>query len=391
MRILRVVSDLYPSSVGGLGLHAHELSKAQASMGHEVTVLTTKVDNSPTIESRDGYQIIRLRPVFSPLGNAFLPTLPFQIANQRDSYDIIHAHSHLFFTTNICALMRKGSSTPLVITNHGIISASAPARLQSIYLNTIAKWTYAEADKIICYTDEDKRGLEKIGVSEDKIETIHNGIDIKLFSARPKRTLNNKILWAGRFVPGKGVNYLVDAFAEISNTFPELKLVLVGDGPSRESIREQISKLNLEQKVIIKDFVPNSGMVNLYRESDIFVLPSLHEGIPRTILEAMACGVPVVCTELPHLKKLVKSCGLTVPARDAQSLADAITSILLDEGQRKSMSLNGVKRINTHYSWDDTVARTINLYERIIANADESEHIHSINTIESNDISDEIT
>jgi glycosyltransferase involved in cell wall biosynthesis len=114
LKVLRVVSDLYPSVVGGIGLHAHEMSKGQVKYGCNVTVYTSKVEEEPTQEFIEGYKVVRFRPMVKIMGNPVNPTLLFKLIDTRTDFDIIHAHSHLFFSTNLCSLVRKIGSTPLV-------------------------------------------------------------------------------------------------------------------------------------------------------------------------------------------------------------------------------------------------------------------------------------
>lgn len=361
MKILRVASDLYPSVVGGVGLHAHEMSKWQAKMGHDVTVYTSNIDGRPQQEQLDGYEVVRFKPIVKSLGNAIMPNMLPELLKNEKEFDVIHAHSHLFFSTNLCSLVRKIKSTPLVITNHGLISQTAPQWVQMLYLPTVAKWTYDAADRVICYTEEDKLMLEDLGVDHSKIAVIHNGIDTDLFSpgGKGKNKEWKQILWVGRFTPGKGVEYLIDAFKMLLDDFPEAKLVMVGRGPMREVIEEKTVGLS---NVSIQDFVPNSELPNLYRDSDVFVLPSLYEGFPRTIMEAMACGVPIVCTDLPQFAEIVNDCGLVVPVGDSRGLASSIGEILSGESLSKRLGENGRKTAVKNYSWEDTVRKTINVY-----------------------------
>ncbi|NAS88601.1 glycosyltransferase family 1 protein [ANME-1 cluster archaeon AG-394-G21] len=365
MKILRVVSDLYPSIVGGLGLHAHEMSKEQARLGHDVTVYTSNIDERPTQEYKDGYRIQRFKPVIKIGGNSLMPLLFFKLFKTRNDFDIIHAHSHLFFSTNLCAFVRRLGSSPLVITNHGLISQTVPMWVHKIYIPTIAKWTFKSADRIICYTEKEKLMLKKLGIDSDKIAVIHNGTDTNMFSPCEKEKNSNQILWIGRFTPGKGVKYLIDAFNIILKEYSDFKLLMVGMGPLKENIEQKIQDLNLSKNIIIKEFVPNSELPEIYQNSDIFVLPSLNEGIPRTILEAMSCGIPVVCTELPQLVNVVYGCGLLVPVKDSQALAEGILRIVSDRNIAQKFGRNGRDKVVENYSWEDTVKKTVQLYEEL--------------------------
>jgi len=360
MRILRVVSDLYPSVIGGVGLHAHELSRIQSEKGNEVTVVTFL---KTPFNYR--YRVISVPISFKWMGNSFSLSLPFVLWRLKNSFDIVHAHSHLFFSTILCAFIRHFSSTPLIITNHGLFSQTAPLWLQKIYLSTIGRWTLRSADRILCYTAVEKDQLIPYGISEEKIAVIHNGISSADFSPSPSDP-GKQILWVGRFTPGKGVDVLLDAMKIFHSKFPDYILSMVGDGPLKQHFRQKIIDMDLTDSVILRDFIPNKDLADLYQESVLFVLPSLEEGVPRTILEAMSCGVPVVCTDLPQLRDIVDGCGILVPARDPEALADALIQIISDETRAKQYGMNGRERVVSHYSWDDTVNQTLKLYQEVI-------------------------
>lgn len=384
-----MVSDLYPSVVGGLGLHAHELSKAQAKLGHDVTVITTKTDDQPNYEERDGYRIIREKSLISPLGNAISPALMPKLLREWREYDIIHAHSHLSFSTNVCATIRRRKDTPLIITNHGLMSQTAPRKLQEVYLPTVAKWTLRSADRIICYTEHEKTELIKLGIDIGKISVIHNGIDTSLFCSQSYDLNSRLILWIGRYTPGKGVEYLIDAFAQFRVRNPDFSLLMIGRGPDKDAIMERIRILGLGESITMRDFVPNDELPDIYRSARAFVLPSLEEGVPRSILEAMACGVPVICTELPQLMNIVSGAGYTVPLRDSSTIAERLEHLVTEPESSKNLSKEGIYRARHHYSWDDTVRKTIEIYNQVIGTDDQYGANIGMNVTSSLDCSDE--
>ena len=366
LKILRVTSDLYPDVVGGIGLHAHEMYRLQVKSGHQVTIFTSVVNGNTKNENTEGYQIFRFKNTFKLLGNSISIPLVRRLFKERKNYDIIHAHSHLFFSTNVCALLRKFGSPPLVITNHGLISQTAPLWLQKIFIPTIAKWTFKAADGIICYTDSEKSKLVELGIKPEKIYVVHNGIDTDLFVPAENKEITSQILWIGRFTPGKGVDYLIDGFTLLVQEHPEVRLLMIGRGPQKEECSQKMHDLGLSDKVTIRDFVPNSELPKIYQDSDVFVLPSINEGIPRTILESMSSGVPVVCTELPQLVDIVTGCGLLIPLRDSQAVSDAVSKILADQSLANTLGKNGREKMITHFSWEDTVKQTLLLYEELI-------------------------
>lgn len=367
MKILRVAADLYPSVVGGVGIHAHEMSKEQAKLGHNVIVYTSTEKSQDANNLILNYDIHRFKPIIKLFGNSIMPNMFIDLIKKKNDFDIIHAHSHLYFSTNLCAFVRKIGSPPLVITNHGLNSQTAPAWFQNLYTATGAKWTFKMADKIICYTETEKRELVELGIKSEKIAVIHNGIDTDLFVPGERSTSDKKqLLWIGRFANGKGVDYLIDAFQLLISKHTNLFLIMVGRGPEKERIQNKIRDLGLDASITMKDFIPNSEIVQLYQNSNIFILPSLEEGVPRTILEAMSCGIPIVCSKLPQLVDIVNNCGFLVPTKDPVAIADRVLEIIADSTLAEQLGKNGRENVVANYSWKDTVEQTIRLYEGLI-------------------------
>jgi len=366
MKILRVVSDLYPAVVGGLGIHAYEMSRMQAKFGHDVTVYTYNQKPGHKNQTSNGFNTTLFNPTLKILGNTMSIALFQAVIKNRRSFDIIHAHSHLFLSTNMCALIRQFGSSPLIITNHGLISQTVPIWIQQIFIPTIAKWTFKSADRIICYTIHEKDELIELGIDPEKIAVIHNGINTEVFIPNDDQVRSTTVLWIGRYTPGKGVQYLIDAFARIVQSHPHAHLIMIGDGPQKEEIHQKIQKLGLSTHITQKTFVPNEDLPALYQSSDVFVLPSLSEGVPRTILESMACGIPVVCTDLPQLIDLVNGAGLLVPTRNSEAIASAIIKIIENPEFASELGKTGTERIVKYYSWKDTVSQTIALYEEVL-------------------------
>jgi glycosyltransferase involved in cell wall biosynthesis len=115
----------------------------------------------------------------------------------------------------------------------------------------------------------------------------------------------------------------------------------------------------------MKDFIPNSDIVQLYQTSSAFILPSLEEGVPRTILEAMSCGIPIVCSKLPQLVDIVKECGFLVPIKDPLAIADRVSEIITDSTLAERLGKNGRENVITNYSWVDTILKTNGLYDEL--------------------------
>lgn len=365
LRILRIVQSTYPEVVGGVGIHVHEMSKLQAEMGHEVTVLTS--DNGdrrlPRQETRDSYTLIRHREVARPFDNSITPGLLRSLRTHAPDHDILHVHSHLYFSSTLSALYDVLSDVPMVLTNHGLVSQTAPMPVQKLFIPTVGRFTFEAADRILCYTDTDKRRLLDRGIGTD-ISVIHNGIDCTQFEPNGAES-NAQLLFVGRLKPGKGPQYLLEAFGTLASEYPGLSLKLVGDGPLRDDLAHQAATLNVEDRVTFLGEVSNEELPRLYNESLAFVLPSLNEGLPRTVLEAMACGRPVITSDLEQLRSIVPGAGYLVEPGSTDELVDTISK-LLESTDLAAFGENARSTVESEYSWRDTVEQTVKSYRTVI-------------------------
>ena len=366
IKVLRVAAELYPAFYGGGQIHVHEMSKLQSQMNCEVTVLTCNYNSTAKTIIKDGYKIINHKARIRLYGNPITPSIFTSLIKLRNEFDILHAHDTLFFTTNLTEFVRRLGSPPLVITNHGLISQTAPLWLSNLYYSLIGYPTLNSADKIICYNNVEKEKVINLGVPTEKIEVIPNGVNTNIFKPRRKKKNYVQILWVGRYKPGKDIETLVKAAKILSNRHDNLKFLFVGKGPLKKYIEDHTLKLGVSDKIKFLDNVPNDKMPDIYNKSDIFVLPSIDEGIPRTILEAMACGLPVVCTNLPQLVDLIKDCGALVPVRSPNKLAETLSNMISNESLARKFGANGRKKVVKNNSWENTVKRTIKLYEGLI-------------------------
>jgi len=361
MRILRVAQHLYPDTKGGGQYHVHAMSRDQAAMGHDVTVLTTREDESlPRTEETHGYTVLRVDPGVSVIGNDLSPAVARYLWHaDSDGFDVIHAHSHLYFATNLAALKRRLGEIPLAITNHGLYSQSAPERVFRWYLKTLGRWTFNQADVVFCYTDVDKERVRELGVNS-RIEVVPNGIDTERFTPEgPESALIDTdgpvVLFVGRFTDGKRPWLAIEAFDEVLAEYPDAELYLCGDGGLRGELEAQVNELGIEESVTFLGHVPYDEMPKVYRSGDVLVLPSRAEGVPRTVLEAMASGTRVVVSELEHVVPVVGERDAVVDVTDREATSNAIVSGFDQSVEVADRETETV--VNAH-RWRTTVERT---------------------------------
>lgn len=361
LQILRVAQRIYPDVKGGGPYHVYALSRDQAAMGHDVTVVTIQTDPSqPRYEERDGFEIYRYPTTVELLGN----DISSGVANhlrRAEGYDVIHAHSHLYFSTNLAALKRQFDDVPLAITNHGLYSQNAPEWMFDLYLRTLGRWTFNQADTIFCYTEEDRERVRDYGVTAP-IEVVPNGIDTERFTPEgPESKLIDHdgpvALFVGRLVEGKRPQDAIKAVRNAREQHPNLKLYICGDGPLREELER---KTGPEAEFL--GHVPYDEMPNVYRSADVMVLPSRAEGVPRTVLEAMASGVYAVTTALRQYQKIVdEGYGTTVPVEDTVQMGKAIARFL-DSPLEFDLKMED----RDNYSWQRTLEQTTTVLRELV-------------------------
>jgi len=354
MRILRVAQNVYPDQKGGASYHVHAMSRDQVERGHEVTVLTTRKQSGlPRIEQRDGYTVVRAHPGVTLIGNDVSPGVARHLWDSADRFDVIHAHSHLYFSTNLAALTRRLRGVPLAITNHGLYSQSAPEWAFDAYLRTLGRWTFDQADVIFCYTGTDEQRIREFGVGS-RIEVVPNGIDTERFTPEGRESDlidadGPVVLFVGRLVEGKRPGVAVEAVDRLSGH--DVELYVCGDGPLRSTLEATASS-----RITFLGSVPYDEMPAVYRAVDLLVLPSRAEGVPRTIMEALSTGVPVVSSDLPQVRSAFGDSIVYVPGEDPDALAEAIRETLAG---RREIDLDG------QFSWERTVDETTAALERV--------------------------
>jgi len=238
-------------------------------------------------------------------------------------------------------------------------------------------WSYRyairKADRVISVSNATAEWLvQKRKVSPDKVIIIPYGVNLQKFNPQKKSVSRADIGVAetdlvigqvSRLNEQKGHTYLIDAAPAIVKAAPNVKFVLVGDGPLRGQIEEKIKAKKLQDHFILLGF--RQDVPELLPLFDVFALPSLYEGLPNVVLEAMACGLPVVATPVDGTKEAVvdKDTGFLVPVADIEALAQRLLEILLNSSLKSELGEAGRKRVEANFSLQGQVKKFEDLYE----------------------------
>ncbi|MEY7849477.1 glycosyltransferase family 4 protein [Natrarchaeobius sp. A-rgal3] len=372
MRILRVAQKVYPQVKGGGAYHVHAMSRDQAAMGHDVTVLTIRRNpDQPHTEEQSGYTVIRYEPVVDVLGNEISPGLAQYLMDSGD-FDVIHAHSHLYFSSNLAAARRRlNGDVPLLVTNHGIYSQNISRWIFEPYLRTIGAWTFNQADLVFCYSAGGKKRARSLGIKSE-IEVVSNGIDPERFTpdgASFERISEGAFAVVSpiRLVEGKRPIDVVKATERLKEKHPQIELYICGDGPLREELERYIRSQGLDDFIHLLGMVSYDEMPAVYRSADLVVLPSEAEGgAPRVLLEAMAAETPYVTSNLTHLAAELKELGGATEVGDLKGFSDQIASFIDDDTYRSRAGKRGRDVVLDEYNWQKTVKETTATTERVI-------------------------
>lgn len=282
--------------------------------------------------------------------------------------DVVHAHDpHAVAMAGLALSMStQPRRAPLVA------SRRVDFRLKG---NAFSRWKYDQVDLFICASEAIRKILLADGVPEQRAVTVHEGIDLAHVAAAPAAALHEE-LWlphgspivgnVAALVPHKGQRHLVEAAAMVVKQVADARFVIAGEGELRESLEHQIKTHGLEKHVILAGFRPD--VLSLHKAFDIFVMSSVMEGLGTSILDAMACGKPVIATTAGGMPEIVQDgeTGLLVPPRDDRALATAIVRLLKDEPLRRRMGANGLSLANSRFSAERMVAETLSVYETVV-------------------------
>jgi glycosyltransferase involved in cell wall biosynthesis len=378
MRILFLTTS-FPRFRGDFaGSAAYELAKELVKLGVRVGVIAPHDKNTLDYEVMDGIEIYRFRyfvpslqkltyhgGIVSNLKKSLfarlqLPFLFFALFIKTlkisKKYDLIHAH--WIVSALIASLTKFLLKKPCIYTSHH--GKLAEIKWLRIFLPLINK-----LDKIIAVSSALKDGWLKQGIPDNKIIVLPNSIDIRRYDYSRKGARRNQLLYVGRLTKEKGCNYLIEALKLIVKKIPSIKLKFVGDGPAKNYLQKLTIRFDLHHNVCFEGFKPRNEVISYYRESDLFILPSLSEGTPLTILEAMAVGIPIIATSVGGIPEILGGCGILVPPEHPEKLAKAIICALGDS-KIETLTLKARKRVEVRYSLERRVKKILGEYKELL-------------------------
>ena len=280
--------------------------------------------------------------------------------------DVVHAHDPMGVALAAMALSMKSGlrKRPLFVA----------ARRVDFHLkrHAFSKWKYRQIDVFIAASRVIAAMLVADGIPADRVVTVHDGVNVSLIAKVPAIDAHAEF-WlphgsplignVAALVPHKGQRHLIGAAAQIVREIPDARFVIVGEGELREQLERQIKDLALDRHVTLAGF--RNDAIGLMKSFDLFVMCSVTEGLGSAMLEAMACGTPVVATRAGGIPESITDgeSGVLVPPHDDAALAGAVVRLLRDPALRRRLGDAGLARVRAEFSVEQMVTKTLQVYQ----------------------------
>lgn len=333
MHIARII-EYFPPHIGGMERHGLILSQEQVKFGHDVEIFIGVGDQS--LFKKTFKAPLQFLPLYSKVRRFWFNFWAFKQIKKRhkkNPYDIVHLHGD-FTEAFFGGRLSKKIDTPAVITIHAGLNKRLLKPKNAQYFKNISK--------IVCVNEEIAKDLESIGIQEGKIEIITSGIyldEFKNINENEVTGLRNQylkpiIVSVGVLRINKGFTYLIDAFRQIKSELNSATLIIIGEGPERKNLEKQASDIS---GIYFLGRQEHDKVIEYLYASDIFVLASIsttndREGMPTSIMEAMAAGLPVVATKVGGSPNFLKDGinGFIVNQGNSSEISQVALKILSD-------------------------------------------------------------
>lgn len=365
MKIAMIGHKRIPSREGGVEVVVESLAVRMAAMGHDVTAYNRRgkhVSNGKIIKIKE-YKGVKIKtvPTFETSKlNAIVYAVIATVMALFGRYDVIHFHAegpcsmiwlpHLFGIRTVASI-------------HGLDWQQSKWQGFAVKVLKFGEKMAAKyADEVIVLSEETRQYfLDNYG---RETRVFHNGVEMYDYKSpdiiKQKYGLDKDdyILFLARIVPVKGLPYLIKAF---SQTDIDKKLVIAGGVSHSAEYEREIHEMASDERIIFTGFIEGSELWELFFNCRLYVLPSDHEGMPLSLLEAMACGCECLVSDIPALKNVVQNYGYTFRKSNVADLKKKIEEILEKPKADKTEQLEHIRK---NYSWDEVARRTLELYKK---------------------------
>jgi len=366
MKVLHLISS---GGMYGAEVMLLNLASAQKRIGCEPIIGVFRNEHLPHIEVAEEARSRGLQVEIFNCSRRFdhKPLGTIRKVLRKEDISLVHGHGYKSNLYGYFAASALG--LPFVATCHLWTGASLAIRFYEFLDSLILR----RAHKVVGVSDAISNTLCKSGLSPEKVSTIHNGTDFSLCgdaspTLRRELGIGERVLVGsvGRLEEQKGFEYFLRAARGVLSEFPKTLFLVVGAGSLRSRLEDLIHELGLKTSVLLVG--QRNDMPGVYASLDLFVLASIDEGMPMTILEALASRKPVIATAVGAVEKLVipEQTGLLVQPRDVPALRDAMLRCLRNQSFAQTLGKNGQEHVQAFFSAQGMARKYVELYERVL-------------------------
>jgi glycosyltransferase involved in cell wall biosynthesis len=345
-----------PKHLARLGVHSEALYLLDAHTPSDSLIDRARRSDMPV-------HVVQERSAIDPAGAGAFARLV-----RAGRFDIVHTHDYK--SNTVARMLTAAGKYRIVATAHGY---NQTTRREGCYYS-LERMLLRRADAVICPSRQLASYLADTGVSPTRLHVIHNGIELDRWPFRPRAVPHEPpvVLYVGRLSREKNVQALLQACAIVVEEGRPLQLQIAGEGPERDELAEQATQLGLAG--IVQWLGQRDDVGELLAAADLFVNPSMTEAMPNTVLEALSVGTPVIATDAGATDELIlnEQTGLLIPPGDVGAIVDAMTSLLDDGDQGKSMAWRGRAHVERHFDFRIRMAHNVALYRGVLAAAREA-------------------
>ena len=374
MKIL-ITTPIFPPEIGGPATYSYGVAKRLIKKGHEIKIVTL-FDQTP--KKIDGIKIFKVKANYNLFTTLIRQSrLFFTILHAAKDVDLIYLQGPVVVglaTTIVAKILGK----PVVIKFVGDIAWETAFNRKKTskfldeflefpegggyikFILQIQRFVFKNADMIITPSNYLKKILTTFYyIDSEKIKVIYNSIDLRAYDKTVGKKFDDLdgypvITTIARLVPWKCVNEIIEAVPKVIKKYPTTKLLIVGDGPEKENLEKSSVELGISNHVRFTGNVGRGKVIELLKKSDIFILNSRYEGLPHVVIEAMACKIPVIATNISGTKEVVvnEKTGMLIEAGNIEDLVKKIFFLLENEDIRKKLVEEAYKKIVDKFTWD---------------------------------------